>query len=275
MTTLDAFWLTVWALFSALYLGGWWRLRRRGARRLANWTRLAVAGSALAAGFFVFWPWTTAQTHRSFLMHMVEHEVLIEISPILLWLARPLPFWLWALPASWRRRVIGWSLAPGSRGYALLRRWTRPRWIVPLYLIVVTVWHLPRFVDATMVSAWWHTVERATLLFAAFLFWWLVLAAFPRWHAQARSPRTLLYVVGAYAQNEILGLGLTLMRRPVYDFYEVITPPWGLSPLADQALGGATMWIPGEMIYAVVIMGLLMRLLEEPRPYRGVYEVYS
>lgn len=275
MTGFDGFWLTVWGLFSVLYLVGWWRLRRQGARGLANGWRLLLAVSALAAGFFAFLPETTEQAHRSFWMHMVEHEILIEVTPILLWLARPVPFWLWSLPARRRRSIALRVLGPASRWRQRLQPWTRPRWVVPLYLIVVTLWHVPPMVDAAMTSMWWHSIERASLLFSALLFWWLVLAAFPRWHTRGRSARMPLYVVAAYVQNQLLGLSITLARRPIYRFYEETTSPWGLPPLVDQTFGGATMWIPGELIYVMVMMGLLVRLLDEPRPYRGVYQAYS
>jgi hypothetical protein len=33
---------------------------------------------------------------------------------------------------------------------------------------------------------------------------------------------------------------LTLVQRPLYDFYEHAPSVWGLSPLGDQRLGGVT-----------------------------------
>ncbi len=266
-------WL-LWGLLGLLYFVGWIRLRRQGSTRLASLPRAGIAGMAFGSALTMSLPSFEALVRRSFFLHMLEHEVFLEISPILLWMVRPIAFWLWGLPKSWRAFVTRNLLHPQSTWRSRLERVTRPRVVVPVYLLTITLWHLPGLHDATVSRASIHALERLSLSGIALLFWWMVLAAFPRWHVKGRSTLPLVYIIGAYAHNEILGLGLALIRRPVYSFYEQVSPPWGLSPLTDQALGGAMMWIPGEMIYAMVMMGLLMRLLDEPRPYWGVFNPY-
>ena len=269
----NPFAIAVWGAAVFLYVGGWIRLRSRRARRLTAWWRAGLAGLALGLVGVAFVLWSTKAVQRSFALHMLEHEILIELTPILLWLSRPVPIWLWGIPNPWRRTWALRALAPHTPLRRKLHAWTRPRITVPLYLLLITFWHLPALHDLTLQSPWIHLLEWLTLGGIAFVFWWMVLAAPPKWHVRKRSTLPLVYIVAAYAHNEILGLGLTLLRRPLY----TLSPPpeWPVSPLVDQALGGAVMWIPGELIYTTVLMGLLMRLLDEPRPYQGTFDLYE
>ena len=266
--------LLIWGISAIVYARGWFILRQRGARRLANWQRGAFALLAFGTLALAFLPPIATYESRSFFVHMIQHELLIEVAPTFLWMAHPVAFWLWGLPHRWRHPLTTRLLAPRSRARHWLRTLTPPRIVVPLYLIVVTLWHMPPIYDAALSWPVLHGFEHFTLLGSAFLYWWLVTAAPPQWHGHSRRQLPVVYVILAYLHNEVLGVGLTLIRQPIYSFYEQVTPPWGLSPIADQSLGGAVMWIPGEFIYAITLMALLFRLLEEREPYRGVYETY-
>ncbi|GEM_PF-704052 len=265
--------IVLWGIAVLLYVRGWMRLRSRGARRLTAWWRTGMAGLALGLAGLPLFPPGADLFQRSFVLHMVEHEILIELTPILLWLSRPLPIWLWGLPRAWRHAWALGALGPSSPWRHRLQTVTRPRVTVPLYLLVITLWHVPALHDRAAQNPLVHLLEWATLGGIAFVFWWMVLAVPPKWHVRGRSSLPLVYIVAAYAHNEILGLGLTLLRRPLYRLS--LPAGWPLTPLADQALGGAVMWIPGELIYTTVLMGLLMRLLDEPRPYRGTFDLYE
>ncbi len=266
--------LVLWGALAFLYARGWWRLRRRGARRLAHPWRLLVAALAWTAFVLAVVSPIAKYEARSFFVHMIQHELLIEVAAPLVWLALPVPFWLWGMPRGLRRWWIRTFLAPQSAWRRRAQPWTAPKVIVPLYLGVVTAWHLPPLFDAALRVPGLHFLEHASLWMAAWLYWWLVMAAPPRWHGYGRGQLPLVYVIIAYLHNEVLGVGLTLIREPLYGFYAYAQPPWNLSPLADQALGGAVMWIPGEFIYATTLIGLLMRLLEEEEPYHEIFETY-
>ncbi len=260
-------------LAAAAYTRGWWFLRnRRRGHRLATIWRLGCALAGTAALLVALLPPVATYEQRSFFVHMIQHEMLIEVAPTLLWLAQPISFWLWGLPARWRRTVSHNLFAPRQR-----KRWhrfTAPTVLVPLYLATVTLWHLPPAYDAALERPWLHSLEHLSLFATAMAFWWLVTGAAPRLHPRAGFQLPILYVVAAYVHNEVLGVGLTILRQPIYAFYDRVVPPWGLSPIADQSLGGAIMWIPGEFIYAITIMVLLMRLLDEGEPFHGIFESY-
>ena len=46
---------------------------------------------------------------------------------------------------------------------------------------------------------------------------------------------------------------ITLTDRILYPFYGEAPWQWGLSPLADQRLGGVLMWIGGPMVFLVAM----------------------
>ncbi len=255
------------------YTRGWWYVRgRRRGHCLARAWRLGAFLAAAGTLLLAFLPPIAAYEGHSFFVHMIQHEVLIEVAPTFFWMAHPVPFLLWGMPARWRRWLAVRLLAPGRR-----RAWhafSAPKVIVPLYLATVTLWHIPFAYDAALRWPAFHAAEHISLLATATAFWWLVTGASPRLHPRAGYRLPIVYVVAAYVHNEVLGVGLTLIRQPIYAFYERVVPPWNLAPATDQALGGAVMWIPGEFIYAATLMVLLMRLLEEKEPYRGTYESY-
>ena len=57
-----------------------------------------------------------------------------------------------------------------------------------------------------------------------------------------------------HVQMGLLGALITLAPRALYAPHALTTVAWGLSPLQDQQLGGAIMWIPGCIVFLVVAM---------------------
>ena len=65
----------------------------------------------------------------------------------------------------------------------------------------------------------------------------------------------------------LLGALLTLAPRPLFLAVHSagVTSPWGLTPLADQQLGGLLMWVPGGLVFAAVcVAGLGPALRRAP-----------
>jgi putative membrane protein len=46
---------------------------------------------------------------------------------------------------------------------------------------------------------------------------------------------------------------ITLSTRQLYPFYGKAGLQWGITALSDQQLGGLIMWLPGDMLYMVLI----------------------
>jgi len=113
-------------------------------------------------------------------------------------------------------------------------------------------WHAPGPYAATFhsVGVYWAMHFSA---FAAAL--WLWLALFDR--PGARLIGVLAAAALTSLQMGLLGAILTFAERPLYAPHALTTAAWGLSPLADQQLGGAIMWAPAGLgLVAAVVAAL-------------------
>ena len=68
-------------------------------------------------------------------------------------------------------------------------------------------------------------------------------------------------------QNSFLGVAIMWSPRVLYPHYENLSRSWGPSPLEDQQLAGALMWLVGDALFLVAIFAVLatwMRAEERP-----------
>lgn len=72
-----------------------------------------------------------------------------------------------------------------------------------------------------------------------------------------------LYVFGTAVDCSALGALLTFSQVLWYPAYAATTSAWGLTPLQDQQLGGAIMWVPSGVVFIVVALVLMARWLSE------------
>lgn len=106
-------------------------------------------------------------------------------------------------------------------------------------------WHWPGAYDLATANLAVYWLMQLSLLGSALAFWRAVLAP-------AQSPGTaLLAGVGAYMQMGLLGALLTFAPQPFYAIHQTAPLAWGMTPLADQQLGGLIMWVPAAAIYGV------------------------
>lgn len=241
---------------------GWWRLRRRGHHELAAGWRLGLYLAGLAVLTVALLSGLDRLQEELFAAHMVQHELLMMVAAPLMLLANPFPFFLWALPRR-ARAGIGRLLASGAIGRRFLRPFTSPRAAWVLYVGSLWLWHSPTAYDAALGHGLLHDVEHVTFFATALLFWWHVIGAAPRIHHSMNRWRRAGYVVGALAQNEILGVSIAFAGTPLYAHYSTVARVWSTSVLQDQMVAGAIMWIPGGMMYALALVLLIVATLDD------------
>jgi cytochrome c oxidase assembly factor CtaG len=193
-----------------------------------------------------------------FSAHMTQHEVLMLVAAPLLVLGRPLVVILRALPARWAR-----GLAAASN-----RRWWADTWAVVsdafgawlIHAVVLWMWHVPALFDATLRSDVVHTLQHASFLGSALLFWWAVI------HGRRRAAAygmAVLYMFTTALHSGLLGVLLASATRVWYPSYVGTTEQWGLTPLEDQRIGGLIMWIPAGVVYIVAGLAFLAGWMRE------------
>jgi putative membrane protein len=179
-------------------------------------------------------------------MHMVQHLLMTLIVPPLLLVGTP-----------------GWLLRPLLRlpfGRPVGRALTHPVVAFLLFNAIFSVWHVPALYDLALRNDSVHILEHVLFLGTAILAWWPVfspLDELPR----LPEPVQLLYLFFQSLPPTILGAVITFADEPLYPAYATAPRLWGLSVLLDQEIGGLIMWIPGALVYFVVLTGVFFHWL--------------
>lgn len=242
-----------------LYIFGWRRLRKRGRGRTAsNWrlasylSGLAVLGLALMSAIDVF-------QSLLFLMHMIQHLLLVMIAPPLLLLANPMPFILWGLPVR-LRQTVSQLFRRRSAFRQGLRKLTPPGKSWFAFIIILIGWHDPGAYNASLRYDWLHDIEHISFFVSGLLYWWHVIGAGPRIHKPLSYTFRIVYLLGTIPFNMFLGVVIAFAESPIYTYYTTVPRLWGISVLNDQQLGGLIMWIPGSMMYIIATLVIVARI---------------
>ena len=179
-----------------------------------------------------------------FSAHMAQHEILMLVAAPLLVLARPMAPLLRGLPMGWRRAAARWAKWPEVLATPFSAWW--------IHAVVLWVWHVPAFFQATLRNEWIHAAQHSSFLISAWLFWWALLYA----HGRMAYGASVVYIFTTAVHTGILGALLTFTPRVWYPAYRLTAPAWGLSPLEDQQIGGLIMWVPAGAIYMAAGLAL-------------------
>ena len=173
-----------------------------------------------------------------FSAHMVQH--------LLLTLAMP-PLLLAGVP--------GWMLRPllTSRGVAPLARFfTRAPIAFVTFNIVMAGWHLPPLYNAAMANHDIHILEHLMFMTAAVLMWWPLLSQLPEFPRLA-YPGQMLYSFLMSIPMSIVAVYIAMSDHVLYPAYAAAPRILPVSPLEDQLLGALIMWIPGGIIFMIIM----------------------
>ena len=126
---------------------------------------------------------------------------------------------------------------------------------------------MPLPYEATFTSTPVYWSMHVTLFGSAILLWREILH-----HSSEQAFGALAVGVLSSMQMGLLGAVLTLAERPLFTPHLLTTQAWGFTPLEDQQLGGALMWVPGICSFPVDIAALVAAALGSARRRRGLHE---
>ncbi|MBI4571721.1 MAG: cytochrome c oxidase assembly protein [candidate division NC10 bacterium] len=264
--------LLVLTALGTAYVIGWWHLRKGRARFCRPWRLVVYLAGLGFVGLALLSPIDTLAS-TLFLVHMVQHELLIMVAPPLLLLADPLPVLLWGLPRTLRlgmRRLLG----RGARVRRILQVATWMPVAGGIFVGNLWAWHIPAAYEAALWSHLLHDLEHVTFFGTALLFWWPILNPAPRLHGQIACGLRILYILAATFQTVALGFVIAVMDRVLYPSYAATPRLWSLSPLDDQAFGGAIM-SEGGMMFLIPLLVLISRWLNDEERRTRLREVIS
>jgi cytochrome c oxidase assembly factor CtaG len=198
--------------------------------------KIALLAAGLATGWIAVASPVAHLDHHSLTAHMVQHLLLMVVAaPLILLGTRN------NLHIRWRPHPVFCWLA-GS--------------------LTVILWHVPAVFELPLQVRFWHMIEHASFFIAGLLFWYPVIH-----HGFTTRPWTLpLYLFLATLPCDALSAFLAFCGHVVYRPYlSASGGMFGLSPLEDQALAGALMWVTVTFAYLIPALVVLARLLSSER----------
>jgi len=173
-----------------------------------------------------------------FSAHMVQHLLLTLAVPPLLLAGTP----GWMLRAILSRRYV----APVAHFF------TRAPMAFVVFNLTIAIWHLPPFYNAAMAHHSLHIVEHLMFMTAAVLMWWPLLSQLPELPRLA-YPGQMLYSFLMSIPMSIVAVYIAMADHVLYPAYSATPRVLPLSPLEDQLLGALIMWIPGGIIFMIIM----------------------
>jgi putative copper resistance protein D len=192
-----------------------------------------------------------------FSVHMAQHLMLIAIVAPLLALSAPVTLLLRVASPGARNGIVLPLLR--SRPVALL---THPLvgWLG--FAGVMWISHFSPLFDLSLENPLVHEGEHVLYLASAMLFWWPVVAADPIRHRLSWSAR-IVYLGSALPWNSFLGVAIYFAPAVLYHHYASVVRTWGPTPLLDQQIAGAVMWVGGDLAFLAALLLVVAGLLAD------------
>jgi cytochrome c oxidase assembly factor CtaG len=254
-----------------LYSRGWYRLSKALPRLISIWRLVAFAGGIVSLWVAVGSP-LAALDEQLLTAHMVQHLLLMIVAAPLILLGAPTITLLHGLP----RRFVRDKLGPVIRSRPVHRVGgicTHPAFCWLAGCVAVIGWHVPAAFDLALQSHCWHEIEHACFFGAGLLFWWPVIQP---WPSVAESPRwsVPLYLFFATLPCDALSAFLAFCDHVVYRPYLSARGAFNLSPLQDQELAGALMWVTVTFAYLIPALVETIQILSGARRDTSEVEVF-
>ena len=174
-----------------------------------------------------------------FVMHMVQHMLLIYAIPLLLF---------WGTPS--------WLIDGVFEKYPLILKYSTP-FLNPavagfLFTFSYTVWHIPVLYDAAINNKVIHILEHLNMFVTGIMMLWSIASPSGLLKPSPHGVKMLYIFVLMIGQLPVFAF-LSFSDEILYVSYEFAPRIWGLSANQDQILGGVVM----KLTNMVVSVGVL------------------
>jgi putative membrane protein len=182
-------------------------------------------------------------------MHMIQHLILIVLVPPLIILSIP--------PAVASLALRNQSLL------VIAQAIVHPISAFLIFNVIFVAWHVPANYDLAVRDVNTHALEHIMFTIGAILSWWPVFSKQPEL-PRATPGVLMLYLFFMSLPPTIIGALLTFAGYIIYPAYDAVSRPWGMSAQIDQELAGLLMWLPGGLVYFVVLTVVFFRWFNRP-----------
>jgi putative membrane protein len=224
---------------AALYI---WRTKAGGSglgsQELSSYQPICFFSGLLVLFLSLNGPLHDLSDSYLFSAHMVQHLLLTLAVPPLLLAGTP-----------------GWMLRPALRIPAvasIASAITKPFVCYAFFNVVIIAWHLPPLYNLAMANHNVHIGEHLMFLVAAVLMWWPFLSPLPEL-PRLSYPGQMLYSFVMSIPMSVVAVSIAYADHLLYPAYANAPRVINITPLEDQQLGGLIMWIPGGLIFIIIM----------------------
>ena len=198
--------------------------------------RIALLTAGLAAGWIAVASPVAHLDHHMLTAHMAQHLLLMVVAAPLILL--------------------------GARSKLHMRWHLHPAFCWLAGSLTVIIWHVPGVFEVPLQVRYWHTIEHASFFISGVLFWCPVIHP----SFTTRPWMLPLYLFFATLPCDALSAFLAFCGHVVYwPYLSGHGGLFGLSPLEDQALAGALMWVTVTLAYLIPALAVTAHLLSGGR----------
>jgi cytochrome c oxidase assembly factor CtaG len=232
-----------------LYVPRWRTVRaEHGARGAGRWRLASFIGGLLAIFAALISP-IDSISDDLFVIHMIQHVLLLDIAPILLICGQTK---LILRPVTRRLRHV-----EESAGW-----FGRPSFAVAFYVGAVWFWHVPALYDAALSHPPVHVLEHVSYALAGGLYWWHLLSPIRSRH-RLDGMGPAVYMAATKLCLGVLGIVLVFAPHALYGFYSHRSGYWGLGAHTDQELAGGVMALEQSLVMGIALTVIFMRMLRD------------
>ena len=179
-------------------------------------------------------PIDTIGENRLLTVHMLQHQLLGDVAPLMILIALRGPLAVFFLPSGLLRAG---ARTPAVR--AVFSALSRPKVAFALWAAAIGGWHVPAAYDAAIAHPLIHVAEHASFVLVGFLVWAQILDPTRRGKLSpgARCAFASLVLAAGMGLSEVM-----LASGPIYAAYlHVANRPFGWSGAEDQTRAGLLM----------------------------------
>ncbi len=248
------------ALAAALFLQGFFRLRRRGRGDHASWGRLALFGAGLALTVLALVsPLDVVGDHFLLSAHMLQHVLIGDAAPALLTVAIRGPLLFFVIPPQLLRPLGRLRVVHRLAGWLV-----RPKVALTAWALAYGGWHVPAAYDYAARNQTVHDLEHASFVVAGLLVWSLLVDPARRGHltrGQRLRVAAVLFLIGTVISDTLI-----FSFRPLYPAYALqVERVFSLTPLRDQQVAGLVMTVDQILTLGTCAAFLLWPMLRDRR----------
>ena len=248
------------AIAALLYARGVSYSRRHGQATRLHWRHIFAFYGGLLIIFIALESALDDYAEQLLWAHMIQHELLMMVAPVLLLLGMPtLPLWR-AIPLAARRSSLQWVMRKrGARRAAHLigRAFSAPAVCFGIFIVTIYVWHLPALYNAALENIAIHAFQHLCFIWAGLFFWSQVLPWRPGRPRLSYPRRAAYLIVGGLASN-ILDTVFMFSTGVIYSYYATLPrEPGAVTVLEDQHIAGAIMSVSGTIIITCMVMVMI------------------